>query len=244
MIRSYQTPPWSVVEALLVFAIVLSTKLFIPFSLRTWFNSLSQIISPNNLYLGQLFLNSLLLAVFFFLLIGLIIKLKYRLGWSEVGLRTGRGKNWLFTGVIQGILLFLAMTVILTIISMFYSFEVEQQEIVDVFNTAKTRWEQFLCLFIAAVAAPLSEELYFRGFLYPAIGKITGKLPAVIITSIFFSMLHFDLIRFIPIVIAGIWLNMLYIKTGSLYTSIMAHSVWNTIMILLLFFSQSAVGTV
>ena len=244
MIRCYQTPRWSVVEALLVFAIVLSTKLFLPFSLMPWFNSLSKIISPNNLYLGQLFLNSLFIAVFFFLLIGLLIKLKYHLGWSEVGLKTGVGKNWLFIGVSQGILLFLVMTIIITIISMFFSFEVEQQQIVDVFSTAGTRREQFLCILIVAVAAPLSEELYFRGFLYPAISKITGKIPAVIITSIFFSMLHFDLLRFIPIVIGGIWLNMLYIKTGSLYTSIVAHSVWNTIMVLLLFFAQTAAGTV
>jgi len=184
------------------------------------------------------------MAGLFFLLIGLFIKIKYHLGWSEVGLRAGTGKSWLFIGVSQGISLFLVMTVLITIISMFYSFEVEEQQIVDVFSTARTRWEQLLCIVIVAVAAPLSEELYFRGFLYPAISKVTGRIPAVVITSIFFSMLHFDLIRFIPIAIGGIWLNMLYIKTGSLYTSIMAHSVWNTIMVLLLFYTQSAGSTV
>jgi len=244
MSREYQTPQWSVWEALIVFAIIISTKFFLPFSLMPWFNSLSSITCPSNLYLGQVFWNSMFTAGSFFLLIGLLIKIKYHLGWSEVGLRPGTGKNWLFIGVSQGIMLFLAMSILISIISMFYSFEIEEQQIVDVFSTARTRWEQFLCLIIVAIVAPLSEELYFRGFLYPAIGKVIGEFPAVILTSIFFSMLHFDLIRFIPIVIGGIWLNLLYIKTGSLYTSIIAHSVWNTIMVLLLFYTQSAAGTV
>lgn len=235
-----QKPRWSVVEALLVFAAILSTKWILPFSKMAWFNSLSKLISPSNVYLGQIFWNSLLIAVFFFLLIGLILKLKYHLPWCEVGLKRGTGKNWLFIGISQGFLLFLIMAILTTIISAFFSFEVEEQPIVDVFRTAWSWRERFLCLLIASVAAPLSEELYFRGFLYPAVSKITGKLPAVILTSIFFSFLHFDLIRFIPITLGGIWLNLLYLRTGSLYTSMVAHSVWNTLMISLLFYAQSA----
>jgi membrane protease YdiL (CAAX protease family) len=238
--RDKQKPHWSVVEALLVFAVVLSMKWILPFSKMAWFNRLSQIISPDNIYLGKIFLNSLFIAVFFFVLIGLILKLKNHLTWREVGLKQGTGKNWLTMGISQGILLFFIMTILVAIISLFFSFEVEEQAIVDVFKTAGSWRERILCLMIVSVAAPFSEELYFRGFLYPAVSKVTGKLPAVILTSIFFSFLHFDLVRFIPITIGGIWLNLLYIRTGSLYTSMVAHSIWNTLMISLLFYAQSA----
>jgi membrane protease YdiL (CAAX protease family) len=238
--KDKQKPSWSVLEALLVFAVILSAKWILPFSKMAWFNHLSQLISPGNVYLGQIFWNSLLIAVFFFLLIGLILKLKYHLAWREVGLKQGAGKNWLLIGISQGVLLFFIMAILVAIISLFFPFEVEEQAIVDVFRTAGSGWERFLCLLIVAVAAPFSEELYFRGFLYPAVSKITGKLPAVILTSIFFSVLHFDLVRFIPITIGGIWLNLLYIRTGSLYTSMVAHAVWNTLMIFLLFYAQSA----
>jgi len=237
----FRRPRWSVFEAVIVFILILCLKWAIPFTQMSWFNALSQLVSPHNLYLGQVFWNSVFMAGLFFLLIGLIIKVKYQLGWQEVGLKPGYGKNWLFFGVSQGVLLFLTMTILMTLISMIYSFEVKEQAIVNVFGVAVTWWERFLCLLIVAVAAPLSEELYFRGFLYPAVGKLIGKLPAVILTSIFFSILHFDLIRFIPITIGGIWLNLLYIKTGSLYTSMVAHSVWNTIMLIILFLAQSVV---
>lgn len=237
--QDYQKPRWTVLDALLVFVIIICTKWVLPFPRLAWFNNLSRVTSPSNLYLGQVFWSSLLMAGCFFLLIGLIIKLKYRQSWSALGLKSGKGKNWLLIGLVQGVLLFLIMTILVTIISLFYSFEVEEQVVVDVFNTATNHREQFLCFIIAAVVAPFSEELYFRGFLYPAFGKLMGRLPAVIFTSLFFSCLHFDLIRFIPIAIGGIWLNLLYIRTGSLYTSMLAHSVWNTIMITLLFYAQS-----
>jgi len=235
-----QKIPWSVFEALLVFIIILSIKRILPFPKIAWFNSLSKAISPGNVFLGQVFWNSLFVALFFFVLIGLILKLKYSLTWREVGLKQGAGKNWLTMGISQGILLFFIMTILVTMISLFFPFEVEEQAIVDIFKTAWGWRERFLCLLIVSVFAPFSEELYFRGFLYPAVSKRRGKLPAVIITSIFFSFLHFDLVRFIPITLGGIWLNLLYIRTGSLYTSMVAHSVWNALMISLLFYAQSA----
>jgi membrane protease YdiL (CAAX protease family) len=183
--RNNQKPQWSVVEALLVFIIILSMKRILPFPKMAWFNSLSKNISPGNMLLGQIFWNSLFVAVFFFLLISLILKLKYHLTWREVGLKQGTGKNWLTMGISQGILLFFIMTILVAIISLFFPFKVEEQAIVDIFKTAWGWWERILCLLIVSVFAPFSEELYFRGFLYPAVSKITGALPAVIITSIF-----------------------------------------------------------
>ena len=233
-------PRWSIWEALLVFGLILSIKGFVPLQQMSWFNQVSGLISPHNVLLGEVFWSSIITAVLFFLLIGLIIKLRYRrLSWSEVGLRTGRGKAWLTMGIGQGVLLFLLITIVGAVISSFFPYKVEAQPIAEVFNTARSGWERILAFLIAAVAAPLSEELYFRGFLYPAVGKLTGKIPAVFLTSLFFSFLHFDLLRCIPITIGGIWLNMLYFKTESLYTSIIAHSVWNTLMILMLFLAQS-----
>jgi membrane protease YdiL (CAAX protease family) len=40
------------------------------------------------------------------------------------------------------------------------------------------------------MVAPLVEELFFRGFLYPALARWTGVVPAVAITAFAFAMLH------------------------------------------------------
>jgi hypothetical protein len=66
-----------------------------------------------------------------------------------------------------------------------------------------------------------------------------GRIPALLIASSFFGLVHFDLIRFIPITLGGIWLTLLYEQTGSLYTSITAHAVWNTLMVLLIFWGAN-----
>jgi membrane protease YdiL (CAAX protease family) len=40
------------------------------------------------------------------------------------------------------------------------------------------------------MVAPLVEELFFRGFLYPALARWTGVVPAVAVTAAAFAMLH------------------------------------------------------
>jgi hypothetical protein len=45
----------------------------------------------------------------------------------------------------------------------------------------------------------------------------------------------------IPLAFGGIWLNWLYEKSGSIYTSIIAHSVWNGIMTILIFLIPQAI---
>lgn len=238
-VYSSDVPRWSIIEALLVLGVIWGSGWLLPLSNFQWFINLGRVMTPDNVYLGLVFWDSFIRGVCFFLFIGLIIKFKYHLSWAEIGLRKGVQKNWWFRGIGQGFLLFFVMTIISAIIGYFFQYDVPPQQVTEVLFTAKSWWAKVLCVLLVSLVAPLSEELYFRGFLYPAVDKIIGRLPALVLTSSFFAFLHFDVIRFIPITIVGIWLNLLYIKTGSLYTSMIAHSTWNTLMILLLFWAQS-----
>jgi membrane protease YdiL (CAAX protease family) len=231
---------WSIFEAILVFFLVLGKDWLFPFPEMSWFYNFSRILSPEKVIIGELFLVSIINAALFFILIGLIIKLRYRLSWSDIGLRAGRREKWLLFSITQGFLLFVIISIIGIIVSNLFKFKVQPQEVAEMLSIASTGRERVLALLIGAVIAPLSEELYFRGFLFPAVKKMTGTVPAVILTSAFFGFLHFDVIRFLPITLAGIWLNVIYIKTESLYASMIVHSVWNAIMICLLFLAQSA----
>ncbi len=235
-----ERPRWSIIEALLVLGVVWGSGWLYPLVNFEWFISLGRVTSPDKIYLGLIFWDSLLRGISFFLVIGLIIKLKYHLSWADVGLRKGIQRNWWFMGINQGILLFLVMTIISMVITYFLPYEIPHQQATSIFSTAGNWREKFLCVVLVSVIAPLSEELFFRGFLFPAVNKITGRLPAIFLTSAFFALFHFDIIRFIPIMIMGTWLNFLYIKTGSLFTSMIAHSTWNTLMIVILFWANSS----
>ncbi len=70
------------------------------------------------------------------------------------------------------------------------------------------------------------EEVYFRGFLYPALRQHFGAAKGIIITALFFSCMHFDLYRLIPIAAGGIGLTYLYERSGNIWTNIIAHGVW------------------
>ena len=72
--------------------------------------------------------------------------------------------------------------------------------------------------------APLGEELIFRGFLYRALRMRWPVLPALIVVSLAFSTLHPALG---PYLVLSAAFCLAYEWTGSLWTSILLHALWN-----------------
>ncbi|MFH1791683.1 MAG: type II CAAX endopeptidase family protein [Candidatus Omnitrophota bacterium] len=88
----------------------------------------------------------------------------------------------------------------------------------------------------AAVAGPVMEEIFFRGFMYNAFRKRVGVLGGMLVTSAVFSVLHAHAVGFVPIMILGMALVFLYEKTGSLIPSITLHVTHNLASLGLVFF--------
>jgi membrane protease YdiL (CAAX protease family) len=88
----------------------------------------------------------------------------------------------------------------------------------------------FILLFIAvAVIAPLGEELLFRGFLQQILEKHWKDITrAILVTSLFFAMIHMNPYWFVQIYILGIVLGFLAWKTGSVIPPLILHSINNT----------------
>ena len=91
-----------------------------------------------------------------------------------------------------------------------------------------------ILLVVVAVIAPLSEEVFFRGFLYSAFKKSWGINVALFLSSFLFAIVHLELYSFIPLMIIGWLLAYLFEKTKSLMPAIFLHSVYNLILILIL----------
>ena len=83
-------------------------------------------------------------------------------------------------------------------------------------------------IIFACVLAPVWEELFFRGLLYPVLRKWLGVPAGMTISAVVFSLVHFNLFQFLPITVLGILLALLYEKTNSLWSSITAHAVFNS----------------
>ena len=84
-----------------------------------------------------------------------------------------------------------------------------------------------LMAFAAVVAAPICEEIVFRGYFYPVLKKFTGIWPAVFCSSILFASAHGSLTALLPLFIFGAVLVFIYEKTGSLWAPIAVHFCFN-----------------
>ncbi len=85
----------------------------------------------------------------------------------------------------------------------------------------------FAILISIILLAPLSEEVYCRGFAYTIFKNRFGKIAGVILSSLLFAGLHFNALWFVQIFIIGIALALLFERTGSLVSVIIAHSISN-----------------
>tara|TARA_B110000008_G_C16922252_1_gene545234 strand:- start:47 stop:946 length:900 start_codon:yes stop_codon:yes gene_type:complete len=97
-----------------------------------------------------------------------------------------------------------------------------------------------------AIAAPIVEELFFRGYLLDKLRNNFSDLISVLTTSIFFGLIHWspyadyllgssDFSRVPTTLFGGFLYGFLRIKTGSIWPSIICHSIWNGTIFLILF---------
>lgn len=82
---------------------------------------------------------------------------------------------------------------------------------------------------IAVVAAPIVEEILFRGILYPYVKRLGYPGTALITTSLLFAATHANLPAFLPLVVLAMFLVVLYELTDDLLAPILAHSLFNLI---------------
>jgi len=77
------------------------------------------------------------------------------------------------------------------------------------------------------LAAPIAEEVFFRGFLFPGLLRYIPMLPSALASGAIFSLAHGNIGLIIPFSIVGAILAWLYVKTNSLLTPILVHLLFN-----------------
>lgn len=80
---------------------------------------------------------------------------------------------------------------------------------------------------LVVLIAPLAEEVFFRGFMLPALVSRWGFILGAGTTSLFFAVTHGTLGLVIPAFVAGMLLAWLYYKTGSVWSCVQAHAAQN-----------------
>lgn len=110
--------------------------------------------------------------------------------------------------------------------------DVSPQQVVKAFETSGSVAVRLLMGFAAVVAAPLTEELLFRGLLYGVCKRFTDSWFAAIVSSLLFASVHLHIGSFMPLFTLALILVAVYEITGSLLVPILMHGLFNGLMLI------------
>ncbi|MGL5083275.1 MAG: lysostaphin resistance A-like protein [Microcoleaceae cyanobacterium] len=80
----------------------------------------------------------------------------------------------------------------------------------------------------ASIAAPVFEELMFRGFLLPSLTRYVPVSGAIALSSLVFALAHLNVSEVMPLMTLGIVLGTVYTRSRNLLSSMLLHSLWNS----------------
>jgi len=101
--------------------------------------------------------------------------------------------------------------------------------------TATSFWEVVLQLLIIGLVTAVSEEFFFRGMLFNAYAKKTHNIPwSILVSSFLFAILHFDIQNFLNPLFLGIVFAIVNRQTGSIWSSVVGHTIINSFVVLML----------
>ncbi|MGO8928627.1 MAG: lysostaphin resistance A-like protein [Limisphaerales bacterium] len=81
----------------------------------------------------------------------------------------------------------------------------------------------------AILLVPVTEEMLFRGILYPAIKQFGFPRLALWGTALLFAAVHMNAVTFVPLATLALVLTMLYERTDNLLAPITAHVLFNAL---------------
>lgn len=85
----------------------------------------------------------------------------------------------------------------------------------------------------SGIAAPLAEEFLFRGLLHKRIRHFLKPIPAMIISSMVFGLIHGNIVQFVYAFLVGMLLAYAYEKFKTIWAPVIMHAAANTSAVLL-----------
>ena len=93
----------------------------------------------------------------------------------------------------------------------------------------------------ASIAAPVFEEIMFRGFLLPSLTRYLSVSTSIILSGFIFAIAHLSLSEVLPLTTLGIILGTVYTRSRNILAPMLLHSLWNSGTLLSLFILGSPI---
>ena len=100
---------------------------------------------------------------------------------------------------------------------------------------AQDRVALAIFFFTASIAAPVFEEVMFRGFLLPSLTRYFSVTTSIVLSGLLFAIAHLSLAEVLPLATLGIILGIVYTRSRNILAPMLLHSLWNSGTLLSLF---------
>jgi len=195
----------------------------------------SALLEEQTLTLTAIFLQSLLFPSVVLLVIMVLVRLQGRSCKKSLGLHFSR----LWRDLLLGGFLYLATIPVMAFYSMAYlkllqflRFPVFRQDVVQFLSDpSQPIWIRVHLVVLAVLAAPIVEEIFFRGIALPAAAKHLRPMSAACLVSLLFAVMHFHIPSIVPLFVIAMSFSLAYLCTGSLVVPIVMHALFNAVSI-------------
>ena len=133
---------------------------------------------------------------------------------------------------------FLPVILIMSFLCKLMLFEYEEQKLVleikKNFNN-----NLFFNFFLIIIAAPIIEEIVFRGLFYKTLKNFIPFVQASIISSLIFAIIHENILSLTILFLLSLYLTWIYERTNSILYPILTHSIFNFLNLLLIYIGSN-----
>jgi uncharacterized protein len=143
--------------------------------------------------------------------------------------------NWFFWGL-GGYLVALPLVILVSLINQqIWQGQGGSNPILPLALEGRDSGALLIFFITASIAAPIFEEIMFRGFLLPSLTRYLPVWGAILASSLLFAIAHLSLSEVLPLATLGMVLGIVYSRSRNLLSSILLHSLWNAGTLLSLF---------
>ena len=152
-------------------------------------------------------------------------------GWFQFKLRS----NWVLWGI-GGYFAALPLVILISLVNQkIWQGQGGSNPILPIALEGKDNVAFAIFCVTAAIAAPIFEEILFRGFLLPSLTRYMPVWGAIVLSSFIFALAHLSLSEVLPLMVLGMVLGFVYSRSRNLLSSMLLHSLWNSGTLLSLF---------
>jgi membrane protease YdiL (CAAX protease family) len=160
---------------------------------------------------------------------------RYRLSWSALGLRPLSTRE-VWPAVATAVAAHVIVGAYAVLVQLLGLHALEPGT-----NVPQKLFEERLVLPLTGVAtvlvAPLAEETFFRGFVFGGLRRY-GFFWAALVSGVLFSAAHLNVGGLLPLALVGMLFAWAYSRTGSLWTNVYAHLMFNLVSFIALAATQ------